>query len=151
MKSCRPWLQGACEGEPVAVKAYNLDIPGAANTYENEKLAYGGLEALQGHLIPRLVCSGMLGHTASPAIVTSFEGIDLAEGERVPQRLHKPMRAALHALHQAGAAHGDVRRSNFRVGDADKVWLIDLGQTVLQASKAQLDADKRRLKEMLAK
>ena len=132
----------------MAVKVYNLQQRGAAAAYETEKLAYQKLEALQGETIPHFLRSGLLQHTAAPVIVTSLEGDALAEDRRVPQRLHKPMREALQALHAAGAAHGDVRHSNFLVSGSE-VLLVDLGQTVLRASQAQKDADMQRLKEML--
>ena len=132
----------------MAVKVYNLQQHGAAAAYKTEKLAYQELEALQGKTIPHLLRSGLLLHTSAPVIVTSLEGDALEEDERVPKQLHKPIREALKALHTAGAAHGDVRRSNFLVSGG-KVQLVDLGQTVLQASKAQKKADMQSLKAML--
>ncbi len=133
----------------MAVKVYNLEKRGAVATYEHERMAYGELMSLQGVIIPHLVCSGLLQHTAAPVIVTSLEGNAVAEDKRVPRRLHKPMRKVLQALHDAGAAHGDVRRSNFLVGNDGKVWLIDLAQTALKASMREMDADKQRLKAIL--
>ena len=132
----------------MAVKVYDLQQHGAAAAYETEKLAYQKLEALQGETIPRFLGSGLLLHTAAPVIVTSMEGVALAEEKRVLQKLHKPMREALQALHAAGAAHGDVRHSNFLVSGRE-VRLVDLGQTVLRASPAQMEEDMRRLKAML--
>ena len=125
----------------MAVKVYNLHQDGAAGAYEVEKLAYQKLKALQGAILPRLLRSGVLAHTAAPIIVTSYEGVALAEDKRVPQRLHKHMRQALKALHAAGAAHGDVRRSNF-LDCKDKVLLVDLGQTAVKATNEAKDADK---------
>ncbi len=147
---CYGWLQGIRQGRPVAVKVYNLQKYGAAATYEQERLAYKALKSLQGRVIPHLLCSSLLQHTAAPVIVTSLEGNAMEEDERVPTRLHAPMRKALQAFHATGAAHGDVRLSNFLVGDDGRVWLIDLGQSVLQASKARMDAEKHGLKEILS-
>ena len=132
----------------MTVKVYDLQQHGAAAAYENEKLAYQKLEALQGKAIPHFLGSGLLLHTAAPVIVTSLEGVALAEGKRVPQKLHKPMQKALQALHNAGAAHGDVRLSNFLVSDGE-VLLVDLGQTVLLASPKQKEADMQRSKAIL--
>lgn len=129
----------------MAVKVYNLQRYGAAAAYKTETLAYRELAALQGAVLPRVVRSGVLAHTAVPVIVTSFEGAALAEDGRVPRRLHKPMRQALRALHAARAAHGDVRASNFLVSSSGEVRLVDLGQAVLGASCAQMDADMQRL------
>ena len=134
----------------MAVKVYNLQKYGAAATYEYERLAYKALKSLQGQAIPHLLCSGLLQHTAAPVSVTSLEGNAMEEDERVPKRLHAQMRKALYAFHATGAAHGDVRLSNFLVGDDGKVWLIDLGESVLQASKAQMDAEKQELKKILS-
>ena len=145
---CLRWPQGCCQGEPVAVKVYNLQRHGAAAAYENEKLAYHSLQALQGTTVPCLVRTGLLAHTAAPAIVTSFEGVPLPEGTRAHKELHKPMRQALGALHAAGAAHGDVRSSNFLVRGRE-VRLVDLGQSVLQPSHADKQADLHRLQAML--
>ena len=146
---CLGCLQGRSrEGEHMAVKVYDLQQRGAAAAYETEKLAYQKLEALQGKTIPHFLGSGLLLHTAAPVIVISLEGVALAEGKRVPQKLHKPMRDALQALHDAGAAHGDVRPSNFLVSGRE-VRLVDLGQAVLRASPEQKDADMQDLKAML--
>ena len=131
---------------------YNVWRDGAAAAYETEKLAYQSLAPLQGAIIPHLLHSGLLAHTAAPVIVTLLEGEALPEKKRVPQRLHKPMREALQAPHPAGAAHGDVRRSNFlRRGDKE-VLLVDLGHSVLGggATEARKAEDMQRLKAMLA-
>ncbi len=149
LNPCCGWLQGTRDGRPVALKVYNLQKCGAAAAYEQEKLAYGALESLQGVIIPHLLCSGLLQHTAAPVIVTSFEGAAMDEDKRVPPRLHARMRKALEAFHATGAAHGDVRRSNFLVGDGDRVWLIDLGRSVVKASKDEKDQDKQQLKAIL--
>lgn len=133
----------------MAVKVYNLQHHGAAAAYENEKLAYAALQALQGSTIPRLVRSGLQQDTSAPLIMTSFEGDALPEKGRVAQRLHKLLRQALKALHAAGAAHGDVRRANFVVRSDGAVRLVDLGQAVVNASSVQKAADQRRLQAML--
>lgn len=142
------WLQGLCGGQAAAVKMYNLELRGAAAVYETEKLAYQALGALQGGTIPRLLWTGLMEHTAVPVIVTSLDGAALQEDESVPKHLHKPMRKALRALHAAGAAHGDVCHANFLV-NGNAVWLIDLGSTVLRASRKDMDADLLRLEAML--
>ena len=129
------------------MKLYNLRRQGAAAAYETEKLCYNQLEALQGHAVPRLLCSGLLQHTGAPVIVTSMEGEAVEEGRPVPRRLQRPMRQILQALHAVGAAHGDVRCCNFLVKDGH-VRLVDLGQTVLQATADQMEADMQRLKAM---
>ena len=145
---CLSLPQGVVEGAPVAVKVYDLCHYGAAQAYQAEKLAYQGLADLQGDIIPRLVRCGLLQDSAAPLIVTSFEGDALPEKQRVPLRLHKRLRKALKALHLAGAAHGDVRWSNF-LGNKGKVRLVDLAHTVLRASPAQKAFDDLRLNMML--
>ena len=137
-----------CGGQAAAVKVYNLRRYGAAAAFENEKLAYHELEALQGGTIPLLLRSGVLQHMAAPVIATLLEGAALPHDERVPARLHEPLREALQALYAAGAAHGDVRRSNFVVCPG-AVRLIDLGQTVLRASPALMAGDRANLRDMM--
>ena len=82
------WLQGTWEGEPAAVKVFNLRKRGAAAQYETEKRAYS-LSDLHGKPIPRFLCSGLQAHTAAPVIVTSYEGKALAEDEPMPGHLRK--------------------------------------------------------------
>ncbi len=48
----RGWLQGTWAGKPVAVKVYNLRQDGAVASYRREKVAYQGLKALQGIIMP---------------------------------------------------------------------------------------------------
>ena len=144
------WLQGSFEGQPVAVKMFNTKQAGAVAAYGNEKYAYNQLDELQGEAIPHLLRSGFLAHTAAPILVTSWEGNALKEGKRVRRGLHKPMRAALKALHAEGAAHGDVRLSNFVVEGATMVRLVDLGQTIAKASEGVLNQEVLQLDAILA-
>ncbi len=82
------WLQGTWEGEPAAVKVFNLRKRGAAAQYETEKRAYS-LSDLHGKPIPRFLCSGLQAHTAAPVIVISYEGNFLAESEPVLEHLRE--------------------------------------------------------------
>lgn len=66
-------LQGYL-GEPVAVKMYDLRVHGAAEAFDNEKTAYGVLEALQGSVLPRLVTTGILAHLSMAVVVNSIGG-----------------------------------------------------------------------------
>ncbi|EIE18322.1 hypothetical protein COCSUDRAFT_60291 [Coccomyxa subellipsoidea C-169] len=144
-------LQGSYCMQPVAVKLYHRQVSGATAAYENEKQAYQALEQLQGSAIPNFFGYGMLAHTAVPVIVTSVAGTALREGARVPPSLHKPMRDALKAFHDAGAAHGDVRLANFLVEEQSGiVRLADLGSTVLRATKDQQKAEQKKLASLLA-
>ena len=129
---------------------FNTKQEGAVAAYENEKRAYEQLGELQGEAIPYLRRSGLLAHTSAPVIVTSWEGNALKEGKSVHRRLRRPMREALKALLAIGAAHGDVRLSNFVVEGRTVVRLVDLGQTVVHASEEVRKEEVLQLEAILA-
>ena len=120
---------------------YDLEKHGAVEAFAAEKQAYKGLEALQGTAIPKLLCSGVMDHTWLPVIVTTLYGSRLEEnGKPVPKYLHGAMIAALQAIHDQGATHGDIQRCNFmRMGD--NVQMINLEESVLRASQADRVAE----------
>ena len=131
------------------IKVYDLKKHGAAEAFATEKQAYKELEALQGTAIPKLLCSGVMDHTWTPVTVTTLHGSRLEDTRKpVPKYLHSPMRAALQAIHDQGATHGDIRSCNFmRMGDT--VQMVNLNETILRASKADRAAEMLRLNIML--
>lgn len=139
-------LQGCYNSQQVAVKLYNLHIRGAVAAYETEKRAYQQLAAIQGEVIPKLVCNGNLAHLGVPIIVTQLAGVPVKKGGTMPK---KAIRQALQAFHDAGAAYGDVRLSNFVVDKTGKVYLLDLGQAVINASSDERADEKNILKRLL--
>ncbi len=66
----------------------------------------------------------------------------------MPQRMHKRMRTAVRALHNAGVAHGDLRLSNF-LWDRKDIRLVDLGNAVITATKEQLKSERPSSKQSL--
>ncbi|EIE27760.1 hypothetical protein COCSUDRAFT_39340 [Coccomyxa subellipsoidea C-169] len=138
-------LRGLYNSEPVAVKLYDFRKRGASAAYETERFAYLTLLELQGRAIPRFIGAGRLMHADVPVIVTTCSGAALSEGQPVPQRMHRRMRTAVRALHNAGVAHGDLRPSNF-LWDGKDIRLVDLGNAVIKATEEQLNSEKTELK-----
>ena len=123
---------------------YDLRLYGVAEAFDNEKAAYGALEALQGSVLPRLIATGILAHLSVPVVVTSVNGqplqTQLTEAGRVPIGLRNPIETALRKLHRAKVAHGNVRMSNL-LTVKKHVCLTDLGSAVVGAGKDVIAED----------
>jgi len=128
---------------------------------EEEADNYQALKELQGKVIPRLIARGTVlneAHDKIPFIAVEriMDSIPLKEaaGILAPamlERVAEQASASVRSLHQLGVAHGDVDNggNNILVTPAGKVWLIDLGSTVMNASEESLEREERELRGLL--
>ena len=87
---------------------------------------------LQGKLMPMLLCYGTLYPTDAFFLALSDEGEDLESLEApICKLLFKQVCEVLHALHDAGICHGDVRAANFVQRPDGTVCAVDFERAVI--------------------
>jgi hypothetical protein len=110
---------------PVMFKVVDCSrTPAAVESLSQEARAYMALQALQGHVIPKLYgyyeVWGILKMLALQPV-----GEAIPDNEVINQQLRARMRASLQRIHDAGYVHGDIARRNFcRRGN--NIFLVDL-------------------------
>eukprot|EP00515_Schizochytrium_aggregatum_P008490 CAMPEP_0202073612 /NCGR_PEP_ID=MMETSP0964-20121228/3141_1 /ASSEMBLY_ACC=CAM_ASM_000500 /TAXON_ID=4773 /ORGANISM="Schizochytrium aggregatum, Strain ATCC28209" /LENGTH=218 /DNA_ID=CAMNT_0048640723 /DNA_START=69 /DNA_END=725 /DNA_ORIENTATION=- len=115
---------------PVVTKVADIfKRPYLLDELENEEIAYGRLEDVQGEAVPRLVSSGLFREGFLYGLTTSDGGVDGNAVDTFTPAMVDQAVAKLRMLHDRGVLHGDVRRANVLYDQAtDKVMLVDLAQ-----------------------
>ena len=140
--------QGDIKGTAVVVKLFEQRRHGAMDAFARELAVYLRLASSSGNdvlgaKVPRLLRHGMFAHTGDLFLALTDEGEDLeagaggvgggagsidGRGAVITPELRASMVQALQALHRAGVLHGDIRLSNFVLGQDGGVKLVDLGE-----------------------
>ena len=140
--------QGDIKGTAVVVKLFEQRRHGAMDAFARELAVYLRLASSSGNdvlgaKVPRLLRHGMFAHTGALFLALTDEGEDLeagaggvgggagsidGRGAVITPELRASMVQALQALHRAGVLHGDIRLSNFVLGQDGGVKLVDLGE-----------------------
>ena len=146
--------QGDIKGTAVVVKLFEQRRHGAVDAFARELAVYLRLASSSGNdvlgaKVPRLLRHGMFAHTGALFLALTDEGEDLEAGSGgagggggtggvggsidgrgavITPELRASMVQALQALHRAGVLHGDIRLSNFVLGQDGGVKLVDLGE-----------------------
>lgn len=102
-----------------------------------------GLQAITGlpdtpQFIKMLTCS------PRRAVVyeTLMEGVDVRETwTQLPENFEEQVELLVQALHERGIAHADLHDENLKVQASGRIGLIDLGNSILHATAADLAAD----------
>ena len=140
--------QGDIKGTAVVVKLFEQRRHGAVDAFARELAVYLRLASSSGNdvlgaKVPRLLRHGMFAHTGALFLALTDEGEDLeagaggvgggagsidGRGAVITPELRASMVQALQALHRARVLHGDIRLSNFVLGQDGGVKLVDLGE-----------------------
>jgi serine/threonine protein kinase len=157
-------FRGAFAGVPAAIKVFYREAgcPGhgsGESSYSRELAAYARLQAVQKGCVPALLGHGQLvGHQAVYFLALSSvpgRSLTFAHQPPIPLQLAEAVVAAVQQVHGCGVLHGDLENTanmlvSEREGGAWQVTIVDFGCSKLNASRRQLQAELKALKQVLA-